>query len=106
LIGVQAGVAVFSGLLVGLLWLPVTLPEAGFALLAVVAGLLPGAAYPLAAVLVGGEARAAGRLYAADLLGGALGAGLCAALLVPLLGLPQVCLLAALVGLAALLGLL
>lgn len=106
LIGVQAGVALFSGLLVGLLWLPAPVPEAGFAILAVIAGLLPGAAFPLAAALVGGEARAVGRLYGADLLGGALGAALCAALLVPLLGLPQVCLLAALVGLGGLLSLL
>jgi hypothetical protein len=74
--------------------------------LAVIAGLLPGAAFPLAAALVGGEAHAVGRLYGADLLGGALGAVLSAALLVPLLGLPQVCLLAAVIGLGGLLSLL
>jgi spermidine synthase len=106
LIGVQAGVALFSGLLVGLLWLPQPVPEAGFAILAVIAGLLPGAAFPLAAALVGGDAHAVGRLYGADLLGGALGAVFSAALLVPLLGLPQVCLLAALIGLGGLLSLL
>lgn len=105
LVGVQAGVVVFSGALVGLLQLSVALPEFGFVVLAVIAGLLPGIAFPLAAALVGGEARAVGRLYGADLLGGALGAVLCAALLVPVLGLPQVCLLAALVGLGGWLSL-
>ncbi len=106
-VGVQAGVVLLGGATVGLLWLPVEVPEAVFALLAVAAGCLPGLAFPLAVALTrGGTAATVGRLYGADLLGGALGAGMCATLLVPLLGIPQVCLFIALVGLAGVLCLL
>jgi spermidine synthase len=106
-IAVQIGVVLLGGATVGLLWLPAQVPEVAFALLAVAAGCLPGLAFPLAVALVrGGAAGAVGRLYGADLLGGALGAGLCATLLVPLLGIPQVCLFIALAGLAGVLCLL
>jgi predicted membrane-bound spermidine synthase len=92
-----------------------SLPAPAFWLVALIAGCLGGAVYPLAIRLwqAGGEARqgdgkdarrsaAAGTLYGADLLGGCLGALLGAAFLVPVLGIPQTC---ALVALAALAGL-
>lgn len=62
--------------------------------------------YPLAVVLARGDpGRAAGALYGADLLGGCLGALLGSAILIPLLGVPQTCLVVALVDLAGLLAL-
>jgi spermidine synthase len=107
LIGAQAAVAVVSGIFVLLITLPVPAPEVTFALLALLAGSLPGATFPLAVALVrGGVGMTAGWLYGADLVGGALGAGVCATVLVPLLGIPQVCAFAALVGLAGILALL
>ena len=86
--------------------LPVPAPMGVFLLLALVAAFLPGMAFPLAVVLVRGRAdSAAGMLYGIDLVGGCLGAGLTVTLLVPVLGIPQVCLLVVLVGLAGLLAL-
>jgi len=104
LIGVLAGVAVYSGVLPLILRLPTLVPAFVFPLLALVAGALTGAAFPLAVALRAG--RAAGLLYGADLAGGCLGALLGAALFVPVLGIPQTCAaiaLAALAGLTALL---
>ena len=104
MIGVLAGVAVYSGVLPLILRLPTLVPAFVFPLLALVAGALTGAAFPLAVALRAG--RAAGLLYGADLAGGCLGALLGAALFVPVLGIPQTCAaiaLAALAGLTALL---
>ncbi|MGQ9500985.1 MAG: spermidine synthase [Anaerolineae bacterium] len=107
LMGVQVGVIVLSGLLVGLLWLPFEMPPAAFGVLAAAAGCITGAAFPLAVLALGEHtASAAGWLYGADLVGGALGAGLGATLLLPLLGIPQVCAFTALIGVASLLSLL
>jgi len=127
LIGVLAGVAVYSGVLPLVLRLPILVPAFVFPLLAAVAGALTGAAFPLAVALTlplpfpkregkeqltpppprggqgeGGGGRAAGLLYGADLAGGCLGALLGAALFVPVLGIPQTC---AVIALAALAGL-
>jgi spermidine synthase len=54
------------------------------------------------ALMRGSTSRVAGFLYAADLVGGCLGALLGAVLLVPVLGIPQTCVAIALVGLAGL----
>ena len=62
-------------------------------------------AFPLAVTLWrSGGSHAAGVLYAADLVGGCLGALLGAVLLVPVLGIPQTCAAVSLVGLAGLLA--
>jgi spermidine synthase len=107
LMGIQVGVIGLSGLLVGLLWLPDEIPAVAFGLLAAMAGCITGAAFPLAVLALGEHtASAAGWLYGADLLGGTLGAGLGATLLLPLLGIPQVCAFTALIGIAGLLCLL
>jgi spermidine synthase len=106
LIGVQAAVAVYSGVFPLILSLPIPAPTLVFPLLALVAGGLTGMAFPLAVALMRGEAgKAAGMLYGADLVGGCLGALLGAVLLVPVLGIPQTCAAIALVGLAGLLAL-
>jgi len=98
LVGVMGGVAGLAGLVAVL---PLDMPEAAYFLLALGTGSLAGAAFPLAVALVGGEeARAAGLLYAADLVGGCLGSLATAAFLVPLLGLGQTALAVALVGAA------
>jgi len=103
LIAVQAAVAVYSGLFPLILSLPISTPALVFPLLALVAGTLTGMAFPLAVALMRGSAsRVAGFLYAADLVGGCLGALLGAVLLVPVLGIPQTCVAIALVGLAGL----
>ena len=94
-----------------------SLPAPAFWMLALIAGCLGGMVYPLAvrlhhvenaAAKEGAESArrsaAAGGIYGADLLGGCLGALTGAALLIPVLGIPQTCLLvvlAALAGLAA-----
>jgi len=104
LIGVLAGVAVYSGVLPLILRLPVLVPAFVFPLLALVAGALTGAAFPLAVALRAG--RAVGLLYGADLAGGCLGALLGAALFVPVLGIPQTCAAIALAALAGLMALL
>jgi spermidine synthase len=107
LIGIQMGVIGLSGLLVGLLWLPYEIPAVAFGVLAAAAGCITGAAFPLAVLALGEyTASAAGWLYGADLVGGALGAGLGTTLLLPLLGIPQVCAFTALIGVAGLLCLL
>jgi len=131
LIGVLAGVAVYSGVLPLVLQLPVLVPAFVFPLLALVAGALTGAAFPLAVALTlplplpkreggeqltpppprggqgeGGAGRLAGLLYGADLAGGCLGALLGAALFVPVLGIPQTCAAIALAALAGLIALL
>jgi spermidine synthase len=101
LLGVLGGVVALGGVLAVL---PSGVPEAVYLVLALAAGGLAGLVFPLAVTLVGAdEGRAAGSLYAADLAGGCLGALLTAAFLVPLLGLDQTALTAALVGIAALL---
>lgn len=97
-------IALYSGFL--LLILPLSIPAFVFPFLALAGGALTGMVFPLATVLVPGDAgRAAGRLYAADLAGGCLGALGGAVFLVPLLGLPQTCVAVALIGLAGLLAL-
>jgi len=100
LLAVLGGVVALAGLVAVL---PLGMPEALYLLLALTAGGLAGMAFPLAVALVGGEeARAAGLLYAADLVGGCLGALATAALAVPLLGLDQTALAVALIALAGL----
>ncbi|MCS7259894.1 MAG: methyltransferase domain-containing protein [Anaerolineae bacterium] len=107
LMGIQVGVIGLSGLVFGLLWLPYEIPAVAFGMLAAAAGCITGAAFPLAMLALGEHtAGAAGWLYGADLIGGALGAGIGATLLLPLLGIPQVCAFTALVGIAGLLCLL
>ncbi len=104
LLAVLLAIALYSGLLPFIFPLPI--PVLVFPLLALAGGALTGMAFPLATALASGDAgRIAGRLYAADLVGGCLGALLSAAFLVPLLGLPQTCIAIALVGLTGLLAL-
>jgi len=107
---VQAAVAVYSGVFLLILSLPIPAPALVFPLLALVAGGLTGMAFPLAVALARSETgqsrvsagRVAGMLYGADLVGGCVGALLAAVLLVPVLGIPQTCAAVALVGLAGL----
>jgi spermidine synthase len=104
LILVQSAVVIYSALFPLILSLPVPAPALVFPLLALVAGLLTGMAFPLAVALIQGDAgRVAGGLYGADLVGGCVGALLGAVLFVPVLGIPQTCAAIALVGLAGLL---
>lgn len=56
---------------------------------------LVGAQFPIAAALPGQGRSAAARIFSADLAGGAVGALLVSSLLIPLLGIPAVCLLTA-----------
>ena len=107
LIAVQAAVALYSAIFPLILSLPASVPVAVFPLLALMAGALTGAAFPLAVALMRRSAgRAVGLLYAADLVGGCLGALASAVFLVPVLGISQTCIAVALVGLAGLLVLL
>ena len=100
LAGLLGGVTLLSALVA---FLPLSMPEAVFFVLAMAAGGFAGAVFPTAVALVGGEeGRAAGFLYAADLAGGCLGALVTAALLVPLLGLTQAGLIVALAAMAGL----
>jgi spermidine synthase len=102
--GIVAGI---GGLAAVLAMVPPELAEPLYYLLALISGGLAGVAFPLAVSLeTGSEGQAAGRLYAADLAGGCLGALVTAAVLIPLLGLGQTAVAAALVALAALLMLL
>jgi len=95
-----------TGLSVLLAVLPLRMPEPAYLLLALAAGGLGGAAFPLAVALVGGrEGQMTGVLYAADLAGGCLGALVTAVFWIPLLGLGQTALMVALVAVAGLLGL-
>jgi spermidine synthase len=104
LIFVQSAVVIYSALFPLILSLPVPAPALVFPLLALVAGLLTGIAFPLAVALVQGDVgRVAGGLFGADLVGGCVGALLGAVLFVPVLGIPQTCAAIALVGLAGLL---
>ena len=106
LIAVQVSIIIYSSLLPLILRLPIPAPALVFPLLALLAGLLTGMAFPLAVALVrGNEGRVAGMLYGADLAGGCLGALLGVALFIPVLGIPQTCAVIALVGLAGLLAL-
>jgi spermidine synthase len=83
-------------------WSP-RLPPLVYALLALVSGLLGGAIFSLAAVQAQsaghGAGQVAGYLYAADLIGGCIGAVVAAGLLVPVLGIPQTCAAVALLSL-------
>jgi spermidine synthase len=73
--------------------------EPGFVLLFALAGLVSGAAFPAAATVLEGEPHPAGTLFAADHVGGAVGAAVVGVVVVPLLGVPGACaLLAALQG--------
>jgi spermidine synthase len=85
-----------------LAWSP-RLPSLAFALLALLSGSLGGAIFSLAAgqAQAAGQAagQVAGRLYAADLIGGCVGAVAAAGLLVPVLGIPQTCAAVALLNL-------
>jgi spermidine synthase len=102
--------ALLPGML-GALYAGITAPLAnvsipGALLLAnAVAGFLVGAQFPLANKLwlASGESRGGGALYAADLVGAFLGAVLVSVLLMPVLGIPATCLLAALLKLGSLL---
>jgi spermidine synthase len=106
LIGLQLAIAAYTGLFVLVLHLSIPAPAPVFPVLALVAGLLGGAAFPLVLGLMpGGQTagRAVGLLYGADLLGGCLGALLGGIIFIPLLGIPQTCALVALVALAGVL---
>jgi spermidine synthase len=108
LIGLQLAIALYSGVFVLILWWPLPAPTLVFPILALLAGVLGGIAFPLALALVrmrGDAAYAAGLLYGADLVGGCLGALFGAALLIPVFGIPQTCAVVALVSLAGLLAL-
>ena len=93
---------------------PGSLPAPAFWLMALIAGCLGGTVYPLAIrfrqteaghqqelVQETRHAAAAGALYGADLLGGCVGALIGATFLVPVVGIPQTCVIIALAGLAA-----
>ena len=100
------GIFIFGALYPTILSLRLPLPQMIFPLLALLGGALTGLTYPLAVALASGEpARAAGMLYGADLLGGCLGALLGSAILVPVLGIPQTCMVVAMLGLAGWLAL-
>ncbi len=106
LIGVQLAIALFTGVFLAIIRLSLPAPTLVFPLLALLAGMLGGMAFPLALALVkkgGNASRTAGMLYGADLVGGCLGALSSAVLLVPVLGIPQTCGTIVLVALAGLL---
>jgi spermidine synthase len=97
---------------------PGSLPAPAFWLLALIAGCLGGVVYPLAIrfwqtgidhqqehVKEVRRSSVAGALYGADLLGGCVGALIGATFLVPVLGIPQTCVIIAFAGLAAMLAL-
>ncbi len=103
LIGVQLAIAAYCGLFPLILGQPVPSPALLFPGLALLAGGLGGAAFPLALALAAERERGGstiGVLYAADLVGGCLGALLGAVILVPVLGIPHTCLAIALIALA------
>jgi spermidine synthase len=79
--------------------LPLGAGEVVYLGLALAAGVLGGAAFPLA---LGLSDAGAGQLYASDLVGGSIGALLTAAFAVPVLGLTQTAVIVVLVGLAGL----
>jgi len=87
---------VLMSIFAGIVKLPFFLPaEVLFSILNCAAGFLAGLEFPLAnkIYLAGNErvGQVAGSLYAADLLGGCVGAILASVFLVPLLGVPQTC---------------
>jgi spermidine synthase len=100
---IQAALAVFTVALPLVFSRPFLSPAALFPPLALVAGGLGGAIFGLAAAQTipstTGPGAVAGRLYAVDLVGGCVGAVLAAGFLVPLLGIPQTCILLALLNL-------
>jgi len=88
----QVGLVVYAVILPALLRMGLPAPELAFPVLALVAGALGGAEFPLAVALTRGTpGRVAGRLYGADLVGGCLGAVVTSTLLIPVLGLPVTC---------------
>jgi spermidine synthase len=98
----QAALAAFVVALPLVFSRPFLSPVALFPFLAMVAGGLGGAIFGLAVQDVpsaAGPGGVAGRLYAVDLVGGCVGAVLAAGFLVPLLGIPQTCILLALLNL-------
>jgi spermidine synthase len=104
LVIVQVAIAILGGVVWLILAWPIQFPGV-FPLLAGLAGGLTGMAFPLAVALVDRHTpgQTVGRLYAADLVGGCLGALLTATFFVPVLGIPQTCAVIALVGLAGVL---
>jgi hypothetical protein len=99
LLWILLGGALCAGLLAWTLTLSLSLPV--FLLLAVLTGSVAGAVQSGALVKQGGAVvRAARGLYAADLLGGCLGALTGSIVLIPLLSVPQSCVAVALVLLA------
>jgi spermidine synthase len=83
------------------------LPDFFFPLLALVAGLLGGMEFPLAAYLTKGAAgRVAGLIYGADLTGACFGAFLSSVFLIPILGIPHTCYAVAMMALTGLVVLL
>jgi spermidine synthase len=101
LMALQGSMAGCGGILWLVLQLPGPAPAVTFPALALLVGFLTGLAFPLAILHVPGQAvRTAGTLYATDLAGSCIGAGLCAALWLPLWGIPQTIALVALVCLA------
>lgn len=87
-------------------WGVAVLAPGTLALLTIIAGALTGAEFPVAARLLGMvPQKAAGSLYAADLIGGSLGAVAVSLLLVPILGIVGTCLLVLLCKLLIVLGL-
>jgi spermidine synthase len=100
--------AVAPGLVIALASIPgmgAWLPGLTIAALMAAGGAVVGALFPIAVHLLGGSARAAGAVYAADLAGAALGACVAAVIALPLLGLPGACYsAAAMVGAIAVVG--
>ncbi|HEX78383.1 MAG TPA: hypothetical protein G4O03_08285 [Dehalococcoidia bacterium] len=112
---IEAAIVVYSVLVAlilasmsaGATRLPIFLPtEVLLSILNCVAGFLAGLEFPLAnKIYLGGGGRVgqvAGSLYAADLLGGCLGAILASVFLVPVLGVPQTCFVIAMLNAASL----
>ncbi len=98
--------ALLSALYTDIIGVQASVPIPGVLLLLNgVAGFLVGAQFPLANKiwLRGRESQGGGVLYASDLVGAFLGAILVAVLLIPVLGIPATCLLAALLKLGSLL---
>ena len=106
LVSIMAIIATYCGLLLAVVHLPFPAPAGIFPFLALLIGALAGAAFPLAVSMENGHiVGVVGRLYGADLIGGCIGAGIGATFLLPLMGIPQMCVLAALACLAGLLAL-
>jgi spermidine synthase len=121
LYGVLAGTACYGALLPLAFRQALPASQLAFPLLALIGGLLGGMVFPLASRLaIAGSAPSSGRpsvishqpsaiggrLYAADLAGGCLGALLGAALFIPIFGIPQTCAAVAALAIAGLLAIL